>query len=128
MKNLFLYLLVFGTFLLNASHTLLINKNQNCGYLNTSLKTSFSKFEISKSVPSVLKTDLIDDFDNDNEDDDLQSTQIKNNNLIATFFSFKNKAIALSFVPKKTLDKNYFSSNFSNFPRFNYISLNVFLI
>ena len=128
MKKLFLYLLVFGTFLINVSYALFINKNHSISYSNNSLKKSFTKFEISKSTPTIIKTDLIDDFENDNEDDDFQSITIRNNYSFATFFSFKNKAISLNFVPKKTTNKNYFYCNFSKLPRLNYISLNVFLI
>ncbi len=128
MKKLFLYLFLFSSFLISSSYALLINKNHNISYSNNSLKKSFTKFEISKSTPTIIKTDLIDDFENDNEDEDFQSIINRNNYSIATFFSFKNKAISLNFVPKKTINKNYFYCNFSKLPRLNYISLNVFLI
>ena len=126
MKKAILYIFLFGTILSNTCHAFYSYENQNTIVSETIQTGSHTMFKFSKVIVNIMKSELIDDFEN--EDDDSQTLLIKNKSLPSLGCFLKNSTTILNIICKKTNCKNYFDTNFSRIPRFNYISLNVFLI
>ena len=126
MKKVLLFLFIFGFALSSTCQAFFNYQNQKTTVSETIPKDSQSFFKFSKRIAIILKADLIDDFDT--EDEVCNSLLFKSKYPVVTTYFFKNSTSVLSIVCKSTNCVGYFNTNLSRIPRFNYISLNVFLI
>ncbi len=126
MKKALLYLFLFGMLFLKSSYAFPLASTQN-NSIDKFQNWSLTHFEPCQNIPTIIKTDFINDFDNENDNDECNShsESINKKVLIATTSSCSNYSDRINFVFKISNAKTYFIENCSQITRFNYLSLRV---
>ena len=123
MKKALLYLFTFGLFLSMANHAFSFIDFKKTVENQLVVKEKTNLIKKSSLVFESSDSSLFYNFEND-ESENLH-TSIDKKNVFFTVDYNKNIAYCSAFIGINSLRKNYFSTNFSRLPRFNYITLRI---
>ncbi len=126
-KKAFLYLFLIGLVVVNSDQAFSRNVSKTLSYSIKVQNTDNQSYQFTKDLFSGLKSNLINDFynENDNENEDFSSFVIKSKLTTVIFLSATNAFTDFKTIGKKTIPKLYFADNFCRIPRFNFLSLRV---
>lgn len=123
MKKALLYLFLFGMLFLKSGNAFSLETTQN----NTIEKIqnwNLTNLESSQNIPLIIKSDYINDFENDNDEYNSHTSSL-NKILITPVSSCRKYLDRINFVFKIANAKTYFIENCSQITRYNYLSLRV---